>query len=152
MAQTESTCNAGYLGLTPELGWFPGGGHGNPLQYSYLENPMDRGAYQTTVCGVSKSWTWLKRLGMFIFNLILQRNYTLMITTSTKFFQTEGIIHLSEFLSIKKTKSCSVSTSVSILIEAMNSTHPITKTFTPLEIDFKCIFLLESFPGISLTL
>ena len=35
----------------------PGGGHGNPLQYSCLENPMDRGAWQATVHGVAKSWT-----------------------------------------------------------------------------------------------
>ena len=35
----ESTCNAGYLGLIPGLGRSPGGGHGNPLQYSCLENP-----------------------------------------------------------------------------------------------------------------
>ena len=40
----ESTCNAGDLGLIPGLGRSPGGGHGNPLQYSCLENPMDRGA------------------------------------------------------------------------------------------------------------
>ena len=40
----------------------PGGGHDNPLQYSCLENPMDRGAWQTTVPGVSKSWKQLKRL------------------------------------------------------------------------------------------
>ena len=38
----------------------PGGGHGNPLQYSCLENPMDRGARQATVHGVVKSWTRLK--------------------------------------------------------------------------------------------
>ena len=35
----ESTCNVGNLGSIPGLGRFPGGGHGNPLQYSYLENP-----------------------------------------------------------------------------------------------------------------
>ena len=35
----------------------PGGGHGNPVQYSCLKNPMDRGALQATVCGVTKSWT-----------------------------------------------------------------------------------------------
>ena len=40
----------------------PGGVHGNPLQYSYLENPMGRGAWQTTVRGVAKSQTRLKRL------------------------------------------------------------------------------------------
>ena len=40
----ESTCNAGDLGTIPGLGRSPGGGHGNPLQYSCLENTMDRGA------------------------------------------------------------------------------------------------------------
>ena len=39
-----------------------GGKKGNPLQYSCLENSMDRGAWQSTVHGVTKSWTWLKRL------------------------------------------------------------------------------------------
>ena len=40
------TCNAGDLGSITGLGRSPGGGHGNPLQYSCLENPMDRGAWQ----------------------------------------------------------------------------------------------------------
>ena len=38
----------------------PGGRHGNPPQYSCLENPMDRGAWKATVCGVTKSWIGLK--------------------------------------------------------------------------------------------
>ena len=42
----------------PGLGRSPGEGHGNPLQYSCLENPMDRGAWQVTVHGVVKSRTW----------------------------------------------------------------------------------------------
>ena len=42
----------------------PGGGHGNPLQYSRLENPRDGGVWWATVHGVAKSWTRLKRLGM----------------------------------------------------------------------------------------
>ena len=37
----------------------PGGGNGNPLQYSYLENPMDRGIWRVIVYEVTKSWTWL---------------------------------------------------------------------------------------------
>ena len=41
----ESACSAGDLGLIPELGRFPGEGNGNPLQYSCLENLMDRGAW-----------------------------------------------------------------------------------------------------------
>ena len=44
-------------GSIPGLGRSPGGGHGNPLQYSCLENPMDRGAWWATVHGVSKSQT-----------------------------------------------------------------------------------------------
>ena len=40
----ESACNMGDLGLIPGEGRSPGGGHGYPLQYSYLKNPMDRGA------------------------------------------------------------------------------------------------------------
>ena len=56
----ESACSAGDLGSIPGLGRSPGGGHGNPLQYSCLENPMDRGAWQATVHGVAKSWTRLR--------------------------------------------------------------------------------------------
>ena len=44
-------------GLIPGSGRFPGGGHGNPLQYSCLENPMDRRAWRATVHGVAKNWT-----------------------------------------------------------------------------------------------
>ena len=44
-------------GLIPESRRSPGGGHGNPLQYSCLENPMDRGAWWATVHGVTKSQT-----------------------------------------------------------------------------------------------
>ena len=45
------------LGLIPGLGRSPGGGHGNPLQYPCLENPMDRGAWQAMVHRVAKSRT-----------------------------------------------------------------------------------------------
>ena len=55
----ESTCNVGDLGSIPGLGRSPGGGQGNPLPYSCLENLMDRGAWQATVNGVAKSQTWL---------------------------------------------------------------------------------------------
>ena len=54
-----SACNVGDLGSIPGLGRVPGEGNGNPLQYSCLENPMDRGAWQATVHGVAKSWTQL---------------------------------------------------------------------------------------------
>ena len=50
----ESACNAGDLGSTPGLARSPGEGNGNPLQYSCLEKPMDRGAGRASVNGVSK--------------------------------------------------------------------------------------------------
>ena len=46
--------------LIPVSGRSPGGGNGNPLQYSCLENPMDRGAWKVTVHKVTQSWTQLK--------------------------------------------------------------------------------------------
>ena len=45
----ESACNARDAGSIPGLGRFPGGGHGNPLQYPCLENPKDEGGWQATV-------------------------------------------------------------------------------------------------------
>ena len=53
----ECACNEGDPGLIPGLGRSPGGGHGNPLQYSGLGNPMDRGAWRATVHGVAESRT-----------------------------------------------------------------------------------------------
>ena len=52
--------NTGDLGLTPGLGRSPRGGNGNPLQYFWLENPVDRGALGATVHGVTKSQTQLR--------------------------------------------------------------------------------------------
>ena len=53
----ESTCSARDLGSIPGLGRSHGGGLGNPLQYSCLENPMDRGAWRAIVHGITKSRT-----------------------------------------------------------------------------------------------
>ena len=60
-----SACNVGDLGLIPGSGRSPGEGNGNPLQYSCLENPKDKGAWWATVHGVAKSRT---RLSDFLFN------------------------------------------------------------------------------------
>ena len=63
----ESTCNVrdtGDKGLIPGLGRSPGGGHGNPLQYSVLKNSNDRGAWWATVRWVTTSQTQLKQLSM----------------------------------------------------------------------------------------
>ena len=51
--------NAGDLGLIPGLGRYPGGGQDNPLQYSCMGNPMDRGAWRVILHGVTKNWTGL---------------------------------------------------------------------------------------------
>jgi len=54
LSNKESTCNAGDVGSIPGLGRFPGEGNGNPLQYSWLENSMNRGAWRATVHGLTK--------------------------------------------------------------------------------------------------
>ena len=57
---TANVGDAGDLGSIPGLGRSPGGGNGNPFQYSCLENSKDRGAWVATVFGVAQSWTGLK--------------------------------------------------------------------------------------------
>ena len=52
------------LGSTPELGWSPGGGHGNPLQYSCWGKFTDRGTWQATVHRTAKSQIWWKQLSI----------------------------------------------------------------------------------------
>ena len=63
----ECACNAGHPGLIPGSGRSRGEGTGNPLQYSCLENFMDRGAWWATVHGVTKSWTWLTNTSDFCY-------------------------------------------------------------------------------------
>ena len=62
LSSKESACNAGDLASIPGLGRSLGGGHGNRLQYSGLENPMGRGTWQTVVHRITQSWTRLKQL------------------------------------------------------------------------------------------
>ena len=59
MVKKESACNEGVVGLIPASERSPREGDGNPLQYSCLENPMDRKAWQSIVHGVTKSQTYL---------------------------------------------------------------------------------------------
>ena len=82
----EAACNAGVAGDTgsiPGLGRSPGEGHGNPLQYSFLENPMDRGAWWATVRRVTKSQTRLKQLNMhahvFILGVLMTCSHMLSV-------------------------------------------------------------------------
>ena len=67
----ESTCNVGDLGSIPGLGRSPGEGNGNPLQYSCLENPMNRGAWRATVHGVAKESDMTKQLNNNIITIII---------------------------------------------------------------------------------
>ena len=77
------------VGLTPGLGRSPGGGHGNPLQYSCLQNPMDRGAWHTTVHRVAECQIRLKRFSMSA----CTRTHTLEFST----LHNEDSIHNIEF-------------------------------------------------------
>ena len=56
----KSSCNEEDTGLIPGSGRFPGEGNGNPLQYSCLGNPIDKGDWQTAVHGLAKSWIRLR--------------------------------------------------------------------------------------------
>ena len=71
-------------GSIPGLGRSPGQGHGNSPQYSCLENPMDRGAWQVMVHRVAKSWTGLKHLALHVWlNCVPQNSYVELLTFST---------------------------------------------------------------------
>ena len=83
--------DTGLIRLIPELGRCPGGGHGNPLQYSCLENPMDRGVWRATVHGVVKSQTGLKRISTASDHFV--------IVTADILTQTESLCCASEFSS-----------------------------------------------------
>ena len=84
----EPACSAGDIGDSgsiPELGRSPGGGHGNLLQYSCLENPMDRGTWWTVVHWVTESWTrlmirpYLNLLYLIAFMLLQSTTFLLNI-------------------------------------------------------------------------
>ena len=72
----ESACNVGDMGSIPGLGRSPGGGHGNPLQYSCLENPMDRGAWWVQSTGSQRlghDWASKRNTAQNWDNLLLLR-------------------------------------------------------------------------------
>ena len=106
----NSPSNAGdvaEVGLIPVLGRSPGGGNGNPFQYSCLENPMHRGAWWATVHGVTKSWTQLnahthKHTGLIVIPL---------------YFTFGWLLH-----SLQYVVCCQ--TNISIVVECYNSILP----------------------------
>ena len=85
----QSACNAGATGdtgLIPGSGTSPGEGYGNPLQYSSLENPMDRGASWATVHRIARSQIWLKRLSTH--DMIQQPHFWTYIQRTQQFKDT----------------------------------------------------------------
>ena len=82
----ECACNAGDPGLIPGLGRSPGGGHGNPLQYSCLENPMDRGAWRLQSMGSLSSYKVLQKF-FFITFLFIFQNFFHLTRRLFPFFQ-----------------------------------------------------------------
>ena len=89
------------IGLMPGSVRSPGGGHGNPLQYSCLENPMDRGAWWATVHRVTKSWTRLKRLSMHACTHIRYLNGSKWLYVLTLFQQCLGVQLLYSLLTLR---------------------------------------------------
>ena len=106
----------GNLGSIPGSGRYPGEGTGNPLQYSYLENPIDRTAWRAMVCGVTKSWTRLKQLS----------THALYITVSTKvvFFYVQYYTHACQLLF---KRSCA--SSLELLLSYMFPKSGLTDTW-----------------------
>ena len=103
-----SACNAGDPGSIPGLGRSPGEGNGNPLQYSCLENPKDRGAWWATVYGVAKSRTRLSdftslRLFWFGLRFYIYSNSLLknkFLTFATVLYVPEVIVSLLQCMKI----------------------------------------------------
>ena len=74
MVKKESACNEGDLGLIPGSERSPREGDGNLLQYSCLENPMDRKAWRATVQGVTHSWTRLSTHTKLTYRILLKKS------------------------------------------------------------------------------
>ena len=89
----ESACNTEDIGSVPGLGRSHGEGHSNPLQYSCLENCMNRGAWQAIANGVAESRTQLKGLSMYA-RIIFQTLLSLAIQNCSLEAQTASLKHL----------------------------------------------------------
>ena len=89
-------CNAGDPGLIPGSGRSSGGGHGNSLQYSCLENSMDRGAWWAIVHRVTKSWTQLNRLSMHASNSLCGASLMVQTVKNLPAMQETQILSLSQ--------------------------------------------------------
>ena len=97
----NSPANAGDVGLIPGSGRSPGGGHGNPLQYSCLENPMDRGAWWAIVQWVAKeldtTW-WLSLPAPSTYSTLPQLQIAASAFLQRTWFSLTGLASLLWFL------------------------------------------------------
>ena len=82
------------MGSVPGLGRSPGKGHSSPLQYSYLENVMDRGAWWATIHRVTKSWTQLQQLSMHVPIIFIQYSLPGNLRISFSFHLFFHFLHL----------------------------------------------------------
>ena len=112
LSSKESTCNAGATedaGSITGLGGSPGRGHGNPFQYSCLENPKDRGAWQAIVHRVAKSRTWLKQLSTPTYRcvcLCVCVCVCVLVTFDSAVSPTPKCVHLTTLLSYWICSNC----------------------------------------------
>ena len=111
LSSKEFTCNAGDEGLIPGLGRSPGGRHDNSLWYSWLEHPMDWGAWQATVHRVTKSRTWhvTKYACMVVLFLVFIENSILFFITSAPIYIPTNTVCGLPFVHIHARISCQCS-------------------------------------------
>ena len=100
--------------LIPGSGRSPGAGHGNPLQYPCLENPMDRGAWRATVHGVTKSWTWLKWLSLHAWGVFSY--YSIRCFSSLPFHFLTSVTYVLDYFLLDMCLRCSSFSLVSFAI------------------------------------
>ena len=111
-----SACNAGDPGSIPRLGRSPGEGNGNPLQYSCLKNPMDRGAWRATVHGVAKSRTPLRDFThSHIPQILMDHTYLLKIQCLR--FNWTSVFYLATAIISMNILNCSPHSSESFLFQ-----------------------------------
>ena len=94
-AGKESVCNVGELGLIPGLRRSPGEGNGNPLQYSCLENPMDRGTWWATVHGVAKESDTTEHAHMTKYKILFGLNTFWKLNKNKLKISPSNLIHVA---------------------------------------------------------
>ena len=120
----ESACNAGDPSSIPELRRSPGEGNGYPLQYSGLENSMDRGAWWATVHGVTKRWTLLR---IFTFQHLFP-SIIFKLEKDIKLFSTSYCCFDDWNESTEKLEQCLLSGIIFVLLHSCQCTFQVSTT------------------------